>query len=84
MQADLHNRVARTPLSSTLWVLLFMFPRVIFTNTWNRSQSDGYSQARLVKERLQRWKRGEFRHLWDEAVKVTRSEKRAAHTPDLS
>jgi hypothetical protein len=86
VQTDIDNRVARTPEATSLWVLRLMFPRVILTATWNRSQTDGYSQARLVKERLNRWKRGEYRQLWDEAVKATRSEpkKRAAQTPDLS
>ena len=36
-----------------------------------------YFQARLVKERLQRWGMGEYRQLWNETVEMTRTPPRA-------
>ena len=50
-----------------------MFPRAILPAASLKSQSDGYSQARQVKERLARWRRGEYRQLWDEAIKMTKN-----------
>ena len=35
-------------------------------------RSDAYTQARLVKERLRRWKEGEYGQLWQEAVELTK------------
>ena len=35
-------------------------------------QGDAYSQAKQVKERLKRWGKGEYRQLWEEAVKMTK------------
>ena len=35
-------------------------------------QSDAYSQARLVKDRLRRWKEGAYEELWKEAVNLTK------------
>ena len=45
-----------------------MFPRVILPAPARRRQSDAYSQARVVKERLSRWRKGEYKQLWVEAV----------------
>ena len=53
-----------------------MFPRAIHPVPANRNQSDAYSQARIVKERLVRWGRGEYRELWDEATKLSRFQPR--------
>ena len=34
--------------------------------------ADSYSQGRLIKERLRRWREGEFGDLWKDAVKLTK------------
>ena len=33
---------------------------------------DAYSQARLARERLRRWRAGEYSQLWQEAVDLTK------------
>ena len=35
-------------------------------------QSDAYSQALVVKERLCRWTEGDYKELWREAVELTK------------
>ena len=45
-------------------------------------------QSKVVKDRLARWKRGEFNSLWDEAVRNThrngKSKKKATKNQDVS
>ena len=64
---DLSNRVSEHPEAHTLWVLLLIFPRCIM-HAGRYRQADARAQARLVKERLDRWRHGQYRELWDEAV----------------
>ena len=66
----------RTPEAVSLWVLLMIFPRVILPVTPIRNSSDAYSQARIVKERLQRWRRGDYMALWEEAIKLTKPQQK--------
>ena len=70
--ADLYRRVKRTPEAHSLWALLLMFPRVILPATPRKKNADTYSQARIVRERLDKWRRGNYRELWDEAIKLTK------------
>ena len=74
---DLCNRVSRTPEAHSLWLLLSIFPRVILPASRGPRQADARSQAKAVRERLHRWRQGQFRDLWDEAVKMTKVPVRA-------
>ena len=46
-----------------------MFVKVILPATKNTS---GGSQVKVVKDRLARWRRGDYKALWDEAVEMTK------------
>ena len=70
---DLYNRVSQSPETTTLWILLYILPRAILPAGRLPRQADAYSQARVVKERLGRWRRGEYKQLWDEAVSITKA-----------
>ena len=70
--STLWARVADKTAEEKSWVLLFMFPKVILYAGNCHKVTNPLSQARLVKERLRRWKGGEYQALWDEAVESTR------------
>ena len=55
-----------------MWVLESIFPRVILPAGQGSRQGDAYSQARAVRERLRRWRQGEYGELWDEALEAAR------------
>ena len=49
-----------------------MFARCILPAGRGPRAADAYSQARLVRERLRRWRAGEYSQLWQEAVDLTK------------
>ena len=61
--AELCNRVANTPEVHSLWLLLSIFPRCILPASKVARYADGHSQARVVRERLDRWRHGHYRDL---------------------
>ena len=69
---DLCNKVSERPEIHSLWVLLLIFPRCILPAVKGPRLADSYSQARGVRERLERWRKGEYRKLWEEAVSATK------------
>ena len=72
VQTDLYVRLARVPEAHTLWTLLLIFPRVILHAGRGPRQADARSQAKQVLSRLSRWRQGEYRQLWDEAIAATK------------
>jgi hypothetical protein len=70
--SDLYIRIHASPHSTTLWTLLMMFPRAILPAIRGPNHADTLSLGRKVKARLARWKRGDYRQLWTEAVKATK------------
>ena len=49
-----------------------MFARCILPAGRGPRAADAYSQARLGRERLRRWRAGEYSQLWQEAVDLTK------------
>ena len=74
--ASLCHQVAAQPEQVRNWTLQAMFVRCILPAGRGPRAGDAYSQARLVRERLRRWRAGEFLQLWDEAVELTRERPR--------
>ena len=70
--ATLWQKLADDPDDVRLWALLSMFAKVILPAGKGPRIGDAYSQARLVRERLRRWRGGEFLELWGEAIQLTR------------
>ena len=70
--ASLWNRLANNMEENRLWIMVLLFTRVILPAGRGPRQGDAYSQSRLVRDRLRRWRGGEVRQLWDEAVELTR------------
>ena len=70
----LWDRMADSPEDVSVWVLESIFCRVILPagQVQGPRQGDIYSQARAVRERLRRWRQGEYGELWDEALEATR------------
>ena len=66
----LWNRMADSPEDVSVWVLESIFCRVILPagQVQGPRQGDIYSQARAVRERLRRWRQGEYGELWDKAL----------------
>jgi hypothetical protein len=71
-----HNLVA-DPGDESLWVLEAIMSRCILPACRGPRVADAYSQGRLVKERLRRWRAGEYRELWEEAVTLTKRQPKA-------
>ena len=69
----LWDRMARNPEDTRLWQLEYMFARVILPAGGGPRKSDAFSQGKLVKERLRRWRLGEYCQLWEEAIQLTKS-----------
>ena len=67
------ERLARNPNNDSAWILEYIFSRVILPAGQGPRQGDAYSQARVVKERLRRWKEGDYAELWKEAVELTKT-----------
>ena len=49
-----------------------MFAKCILPAGRGPRAGDAYSQARLVRERLRRWRAKEYNQLWEEAVALTK------------
>ena len=69
---SLWHQLASNPDDVRLWVLESMFARCILPAGRGPRAGDAYSQARLVRERLRRWRAGEHAQLWLEAVDLTK------------
>ena len=69
--ADVWQQVADDPATIQGWLLIYIFPRAILPARMGGSREDGESKAKLIKERLRRWRQGEFGALWHEAVQIT-------------
>ena len=67
------NRVVHAPENISAWVLLLMFSKCVLPATKNRPDT---TQARAVKDRLSRWRNGEFTALWKDAVDMTKKKGR--------
>ena len=74
--ASVLSRIKAQPDQVQNWVLQGMFARCILPAGRGPRAGDAYSQARLVRERLRRWRAGEFVQLWEEAVELTRERPR--------
>ena len=68
---EIWRRINMSPEDPKAWLLEYIYTRVILPAGRGPRKGDAYSQARMVKERLKQWGRGEYRMLWDEAVKMT-------------
>ena len=62
------SKVASNPDNLANHILLSMVARVILPASQAPPQPTGPSQAAKVKERIRRWRAGDFLSLWDEAV----------------
>ena len=74
--ATLWNRLNENSDDVRLWTLEFMFARCILPAGRGPRAGDAYSMARLVRERLRRWRAGEYSVLWQEAVNLTKVPKK--------
>ena len=63
------NRVAWNPDNTSVWILQLMFAKCILPAVKNRPDANN---ASAVRDRLSRWRKGEYRALWNEAVKLTK------------
>ena len=57
------------------WLMLAMFSKVILPAVRNR-RDDTKSAARVTQSKLERWAKGKYMELWEEAVKDTGQEER--------
>ena len=76
---DLYVRLAKLPEVHTLWTLLLIFPRAILYAGRSPRQADARSQAKQVLSRLSRWRHGEYRQLWEEAIAATTPPSKSKH-----
>ena len=70
--ASLWHRMADNPGEARLWCLESMFSRVILPAGRGPRAGDSCSQTKIVKERLRRWRAGEYNQLWKEAKNLTK------------
>ena len=87
--ASLWHRMADNPGEIRLWALESMFSRAILPAGRGPRAGDGCSQSRLVRERLRRWRAGEYSQLWEEAKALTkehrpRGRRGRVHEPENS
>ena len=71
--ASLFNKIAYNPANVAGWILLAMFAKVILPAAPLRPDT---SQARAVRDRLNRWRQGEYSALWREAIELTKKKKK--------
>ena len=64
--SSLHNAILADP-SFHNWHALFLFPKVILFSPLRGGRSSARSLPDVIKDRLQRWSRGEFLNLWSDA-----------------
>ena len=67
------NRVAYNPDNIAGWTLYSMFAKAILPAAPLRPDT---SQAKAVRDRLARWRQGEYEALWREAVELTKKKKK--------
>ena len=67
--ASQSNRVVFNPDNISAWILQLMFAKCILPAVKSRPD---ITQARAVRDRLARWRAGEYAALWREAVDMTR------------
>ena len=70
--ADLWQQLADNPGDEKLWLLSFIFARVIIPAGPN-PERDHQSKVQAIRDRLRRWRQGEVGCLWKEAVKISKS-----------
>ena len=75
--SSLWHNLASDMADERLWQLESMFARCMLPACKGKRIADAYSQSRIVKERLRRWRGGEYRQLWDEAVDMTKKRPKA-------
>ena len=69
------NRVSYNPSSIANHILLNMLARAILPAGKSPPHPGDSSQATKVKERIKRWKEGEYRALWEEAIALQEAPK---------
>ena len=69
--------LAQEMSNERLWLLQFIMARCILPACRGPRVADPCSQGRIVKERLRRWREGEYSDLWKEAVKLTKRQPKA-------
>ena len=75
--ADLWQQVADKPIESKGWLLISIFPRAILPAKLGLDHGEGESKAKMIKERLRRWRQGEHGQLWKEAVQLSSQKPKA-------
>ena len=70
--ASQFNRVVYNPDKISAWILQMMFAKCILPAVKSRPD---ITQARAVRDRLARWRAGEYAALWREAIDMTREGK---------
>lgn len=73
---SLWSRLSEKSEDVKLWTLVFMLVRCILPAGRGPRTGDAYSMARIVRERLRRWRAGEYLLLWQEATELTKMPKR--------
>ena len=71
--AELCHKVAANPESTSVWILLLMFVKVTLTAPTGKNKPDLNNQTKTIKNKLSRWRKGEYSKLWEEAARMTRS-----------
>ena len=70
--ADLWQQLADNPGDEKLWLLSFIFARVIIPAGPNPDR-DPHSKVQTIRDRLRRWRQGEAGDLWKEAVNISQA-----------
>ena len=86
--ADLWQQVADKPAEVQGWLLIFIFTRAVLPAGIAGNQDQAESKSKLIRERLRRWRQGEFSALWSEAVQLSskrpKAKKKKASVPEKS
>ena len=76
--ADLWQQVADKLADAQGWLLISIFPRSILPARMGPERAgEGESKAKLIRDRLRRWRQGEHAALWREALQITSAKPRA-------
>ena len=78
MLAYLWGQMADYPEQEHLWILDSIFWRVILFAGEGPRHGDAYSLTKEVRRRLQRWRGGEYKQLWSEAVEASKQQQQSA------
>jgi hypothetical protein len=71
------HQLAENPEDPVAWLHSSIFARCILPAGRGPREGDAYSQSKVVRERLRRWRAGEVAELWEEAVALTQLRPRA-------